>query len=260
VIAEAIDEGKAGNVELIAIYDLVREHAEKLVKNLVKKPVIANNAEELLTDKRIQLVIEAASQKAVKQYAVKALSEEKDIMVLSTGALLDDEFFQNLSKLAEEKKRKIFVPSGAILGLDNVKSAVMGHVDEVTLITRKPPLSFEDSSFVKKKGIDLSSLEKPLTLYDGSAREAVKLFPQNVNVSATLSLAGIGPDKTRVKIIIDPEIKEIIHEIHVKGDFGEFWTRTINKPFPTNPKTSYIAALSAITTLKRMTSSVIVGT
>jgi len=88
----------------------------------------------------------------------------------------------------------------------------------------------------------------------------VKLFPQNVNVAASLSLAGIGPDRTKVRVITDPGIKEITHEIHVKGDFGELTTKTINKPFPKNPKTSYIAALSAIATLKKISGSIIVGT
>ncbi|NIM46447.1 MAG: DUF108 domain-containing protein [Nitrososphaeria archaeon] len=97
-------------------------------------------------------------------------------------------------------------------------------------------------------------------LYEGPARDAVKLFPQNVNVSASLSLAGIGADRTKIRIITDPEAEEISHEIHVKGRFGELKTQTTNKHFPTNPKTSYIAALSAIATLKKMTESIIIGT
>ncbi len=260
VIAQAIDDGRAGDIELRAIYDLVTERAEKLTSKLSKKPILAKHADELIENKNIQIVIEAASQEAVKQYAVRAIDKGKDFMLMSTGALLDDALFKQISSLAKEKRKKVYVPSGAIVGLDNVKSAAIGPTQEVTLTTRKPPLSFEGAPFIQKSGIDLSSLKEPLVLFEGPAREAVKLFPQNVNVAASLSLAGIGADKTKVRIITDPTITEIIHEIHVKGDFGEFTTRTINKPFPNNPRTSYIAELSAIATLKKISGSIIVGT
>jgi len=181
-------------------------------------------------------------------------------MVMSTGALIDDELFREISRIAKEQRRKVYVPSGAIVGLDNIKAAAVRPIEEVTLITRKPPQSFEGAPLIKKKQIDLSSLKKPLLLFEGSAREAVKLFPKNVNVSASLSLAGIGPDRTKVRIIADPQAENITHEIHVKGEFGEIITQTFNKPFPTNPKTSYIAALSAIATLRKISGSIIVGT
>jgi aspartate dehydrogenase len=260
VIAEAIDSGKAGEIELLAVYDLVKEHAEKLVSGLKRKPKISRDADELISNSRIQIVIEAASPEAVRQYSARVLTEDKDLMVLSAAALIEDKLFVEISGIAKEKGRKVYVPSGAIVGLDNIKSAAVGNIDEVTLTTRKPPPSFEGAPLVEKEKIDLSSLKKPLTLYEGPAREAVKFFPQNVNVSATLSLASIGPDKTRVRIIADPRTKVIMHEIHVKGDFGELATKTINQPFPTNPKTSFIAALSAIATLKKISENIIIGT
>jgi len=260
VIAEAIGDGRAGDIELVAVYDLIRERAEKLVNSLARKPVVTRDADELLENKDIQIVIEAASQEAVRQYAVKALTESKDIMVMSAGALLDDSLSKQISDLAKKKGRKVYVPTGAIVGLDSVKSAAVAHVEKVTLTTRKPPLSFEGAPFVERRKMNLSSIKRPMVLYEGPAREAVKLFPQNVNVSAALSLAGIGADRTKVRIITDPRVKEITHEIHVKGDFGELKTKTMNRPFPTNPKTSYIAALSAIATLKKIGGSIIVGT
>lgn len=260
VIAKAIDEGKAGDVELIAVYDVVREHSEELVGRLSKKPVISESADELIRRKDLKLIIEAASQEAVKEYALRVLKEGKDFMVMSTGALLDEELLKQIQNSAKRKGRKVYVPSGAIVGLDNVKSAAVGRVYEVTLTTRKPPSSFEGSPFVKSRRINLRAVKEPLLLYEGKAREAVKLFPRNVNVAASLSLAGVGADKTKVRIIANPRIKEIVHEIHVKGEFGELETRTVNRPFPTNPKTSYIAALSAIATLKRVAGNIVVGT
>jgi aspartate dehydrogenase len=260
VIAEAVDTEKAGDIKLAVVYDLIHERAEKLVSHLKIKPKIAVDADELMEDEKVQIVIEAASQEAVRQYSTSALAKNKDLMIMSTGALIDDKLFKQILDIATRNGRKVYVPSGAIVGLDNIKSAAIGHIDEVTLTTRKPPLSFEGAPLVERKKIDLSSLREPVVLYEGPAREAVKLFPQNVNVSASLSLAGVGPDRTTVRIITDPNIKTITHEIHVKGEFGELETKTINKPFPGNAKTSYIAALSAIATLKRISGNIIVGT
>jgi len=231
VIAKAIDDGTAGKIELTTVYDIILEKAEHLVKVLKKKPIIAKTPDEILNNEKIQIVIEAASQEAVRQYSVEALSRNKDLM-----------------------------PSGAIVGLDNIKAASLRHIDEITLVTRKPPSSFAGAPLVEKKKIDLRALNEPVVLFEGPARQAVKMFPKNVNVSASLSLAGIGPDRTKVRIIADPNVKVISHEIHVKGDFGELNTKTVNKPFPKNPKTSYIAALSAIATLKKISGSIVIGT
>jgi aspartate dehydrogenase len=260
VIAESIDSGKAGDIKLTIVYDIIYERAEALASRLINKPIAARRFDEILARDDVQIVIEAASQEAVKQYAVEILSSNKDLMVMSAGALLDDNLLARITDATRRTGRRVYVPSGAIVGLDNVKSAALGQIEEVTLTTRKPPVSFKDALFIEKSKIDLSLIKEPLLLYEGPAREAVKLFPQNVNVAASLSLAGIGPDRTRVRIIVDPNIKNIIHEIHVRGEFGEIYTKTINKPFPNNPRTSYIAALSAIATLKKVTSSIIVGT
>jgi len=260
VIAKAIDGGKAGELELVAVYDIVREHAERLVKSLSKKPVIAETSSDLIKRRDINLIVEAASQDAVREYAVKALREGKDFMVMSTGALLDENLYQEVLNVAKRTGRKVYVPSGAVVGLDNVKSAALEEIESVTLTTRKPPVSFEGAPFIKERGVDLTSIREPKVLYEGPAREAVKLFPRNVNVAASLSLAGVGADRTWVKIIADPNVKGITHEVRVKGAFGELMTKTVNRPFPDNPKTSYIAALSAIATLKKVSENIDIGT
>lgn len=236
------------------------ERARNLASKLSRKPIVARDVYEILKRDDVQIVIEAASQEAVRQYAVKVLSSNKDLMVMSAGALLDETLMARIMEAARGSGRRVYVPSGAIVGLDNVKSAAIGRVEEVILTTRKPPISFKGAPYVEGAKIDLSSLKEPLILFDGPAREAVKLFPQNVNVAATLSLAGIGPDRTRVRVIVDPGVRDIIHEIYVRGEFGEIQTRTVNRPFPDNPRTSYIAALSAIATLRRISENIIVGT
>jgi len=260
VIAKAIDGGKAGELELVAVYDIVREHAERLVKSLSKKPMIAETSGDLIRRRDIDLIVEAASQDAVREYAVKVLREGKDLMVMSTGALLDENLYQEVLNMARRMGRKVYVPSGAVVGLDNVKSAALEEIESVTLTTRKPPVSFEGAPFIKERGVDLTSIREPKVLYEGPAREAVKLFPRNVNVAASLSLAGVGADRTWVKIIVDPNVKGITHEVRVKGAFGELMTKTVNRPFPDNPKTSYIAALSAIATLKKVSENIDIGT
>ncbi|KYH38654.1 MAG: L-aspartate dehydrogenase [Candidatus Bathyarchaeota archaeon B26-1] len=260
MIAKAIDGGKAGELELVAVYDIVREHAERLVKSLSKKPMIAETSGDLIRRRDIDLIVEAASQDAVREYAVKVLREGKDLMVMSTGALLDENLYQEVLNMARRMGRKVYVPSGAVVGLDNVKSAALEEIESVTLTTRKPPVSFEGAPFIKERGVDLTSIREPKVLYEGPAREAVKLFPRNVNVAASLSLAGVGADRTWVKIIVDPNVKGITHEVRVKGAFGELMTKTVNRPFPDNPKTSYIAALSAIATLKKVSENIDIGT
>ncbi|MEM1716519.1 MAG: aspartate dehydrogenase [Candidatus Bathyarchaeia archaeon] len=260
VVAEAIDDGKIENASLIIIYDIVPEHAEKLASKLKRRPLIARSLSEILERSDVHIVVEAASQEFVKEHAVEILSGNKDLLIMSVGALLDESLLSEIIDVTRRTGRKVYVPSGAIVGIDNIKSAALGKVEEVILVTRKPPESFRGTDLIEKSGIDISSIKEPLLLYEGPARKAVEILPQNINVAATLSLAGIGPDKTKVRVIADPKIKDIIHEVYVRGEFGEMYTRTVNKPFPSNPRTSYIAALSAIATLKRITSNMLIGT
>ena len=142
------------------------------------------------------------------------------------------------------------MPSGAICGLDGVKSAMMGRVDRVTLITRKPPHGFQGAPYILEHNIDLNSIHEETILFQGSAKEAIRGFPQNVNVAIALSFAGIGPEKTRVRIVCSPQYKANSHEIEVEGEFGKLIAKTENVPAPQNPKTSYLAVLSTIATLK----------
>ena len=128
------------------------------------------------------------------------------------------------------------------------------------MTTRKAPNGFQNAPFVVKHKIDLDRLKKDTLLFEGSASEAVKAFPQNINISATLSLAGLGAKKTKVRILACPGLKCHVHEVTVEGDFGRFFTRTENHPSLQNPKTSRMAILSAIATLTRILSFVKIGT
>jgi aspartate dehydrogenase len=254
VIADAINEKKI-DVELKYVYDINAKKAIDFAKNFHTK---YKNFDEILKED-VDLILEAASQEAVRTLILKALRAKKNVMIMSTGALVDEKLFQEIKGLADKNNLKVYLPSGAIVGLDGIKSASNG-IDRVTLKTTKPPESLEGAPFFEKHHVNLSEIKEPTIIYEGPAKEAVKLFPSNVNVAASLSLAGIGPKRTKVQIIVDPNIKSNIHEIIAEGKFGVLKTRTENIPSPSNPKTSYLAALSAIATLKKITESIQIGT
>lgn len=241
-------------VDLVALADVDEEKARKLAETLLSCPQTLS-PEKLIN--RVDLVIECASSSASAAIAEKTLSQGKDILVMSVGGLLGKE---NLFQLAREKNCRIYLPSGALAGLDGVKSAAAGRIDSVTLTTRKPPAGLRGAPYLVKEGIDLNSLREGGVVFEGTAEEAVKGFPRNINVAATLSLAGIGATKTRVRIVADPKISRNIHEIEVEGEFGKLISRTENLPAPSNPKTSFLAILSSIATLKSLVSPVRIGT
>ena len=259
VLARSIDEGRAGATKLVALYDLNVDRAKRLAEKLKSKPKVAREFRELLEDPSIGLIVEAASQEAVRQYALDVLRAGKSLMVMSVGALVDQELLRSLWREAEKRGCRIYIPSGAIVGVDGVRAASQAGIESVTLTTRKPPRALMDSPYVVERGMDLRGLKEPVVVFEGKASEAVKHFPRSVNVAATLSLAGVGPDRTVVRIIADPNVDRNIHEVRVKGRFGEIVTVAKNVPSPDNPKTSYLAALSAVDTLRRVTEPILVG-
>jgi aspartate dehydrogenase len=241
------DVGKAADkmkeIEKIFLYDIKIDASRKLYNSLNKaeiKPV-----KDFLKD--VDVVFEAASQQAVEEYAELVINAGKDLVIMSVGSLLNDKFRMKIEKIAKEKKCKIYLPSGAVCGIDGILSASIDLIDEVTLVTTKPPASL-GKDFEKRK-----------ILYDGDAREAIKKFPMNLNVAASLSLAGVGFDKTRVQIVADPVATRIDHKILAHGKFGRLRAEVENMPNPKNPKSSYMASLSAIATLKRIINPIQIG-
>lgn len=252
-IALAIDEGKVEAL-LFALWDKEKKKAEALLTRLKNQsPEISSPtcwAEE------VDLIVESASQEAVGELLPLAIEKGKDILVMSVGGLIGKE---KLINKAREKNCHIFIPSGALAGLDAVQSADLGEIRKATLTTIKPPKALVGAPYIEQKKIDLFSFEEPTTIYEGNAREAIKLFPANVNVAAALSLAGIGVEKTKVKIVVDPKAKTNMHKIEVEGDFGKITAQTENYPSPSNPRTSYLAILSAISLLKKLSSPLRIG-
>ena len=253
-ICHAIDRGVV-TAELVGICDTEAEPAEALAAALKKDtPVLGQSA---LID-AVDLVVEATYRHAAPEIIRNSLTRGKDILVMSVGGLLMhvDEF----RTLAEENRRQIFVPSGALAGLDAVKGAAEAEISRVTLTTRKPPRGLKGAPYVVEQAIDLDAITEATLIFSGSATEAVPAFPANINVAAALSLAGIGPEKTRVRIFADPDCDRNCHEVEVEGAFGRLVTRTELLTAPENPKTSLLAFLSAIALLRRITATVVVGT
>lgn len=253
-LAKAIDSRFSQKAAVVALCDLDKERASKLADSLKESPRVLS-IEELIAIS--DLVIEAASKDISAQITHQAISNNKDVMVMSVGGLIGR---RDLFDLANEKGVRLYIPSGALCGLDGVKSASIGKIESCTLTTRKPPEGFRGAPYVVKNEIDLDAIKQETVLFEGTAQEAVEGFPQNVNVAASLSLAGIGPELTRVRIITSPEFKRNSHEVIVEGEFGRLTARTDNVPSPKNPKTSFLAALSAIATLKGIIENVKIGT
>jgi aspartate dehydrogenase len=254
-IAKAIDNNKI-DAKLMIIFDVYEDNMNRLLEILKDKPKKTRVFDAML-DEDIDIIVEAASQKALKSYATKIL-KRFDLMAMSIGALLDQEFYDTINDIITKHNRRLYLPTGAIAGIDAIKS-VKELIDEVEIITTKPPVGLRDAPYVKMNSIDLS-IDEPKMIYQGYANEAVRYFPANVNVAATLSLVGIGADRTRVKIVADPNINTNKHQIIVKGRFGEFNFIVNNIPSPTNPKTSYLAILSAIECLRNINSKIRIGT
>ena len=254
-IAKAIDSGEI-DANLVAVCDHNPETAIALIDSLRAKPIKAK-LEELVS--LSDLVVEAASQKAVPAIAIAALEKGKSLMIMSVGALVDQELYRKLKNLAKEHDSRVYIPSGAISGLDGLKSASIGTIRKVTLTTTKNPKGLKGAPYILEKKIDLGALTEATLIFEGTAAEAVKAFPANVNVAATICLAA-REGEVRVKIIADPNIQVNRHEIVVEGDFGQIYTKVENVPFPRNPKTSYLAALSAIATLRSIVEPLKIGT
>ncbi len=238
-----------------ALYDKESNKSLSLSRSLKKNNVMVSSLRKLLD--KCDFVVESASGHVAGEILRECVKYRKDSMFMSVGGLIGA---GKLLNEASKKGVKIFLPSGAICGLDGIKAAKFGGIKKVKLTTLKPPKALRGAPYLKKSGIKLDSLKKETVIFSGSAMEAVKNFPKNINVASVLCMAGIGARSTRVEIIAVPGIKRNTHKIEVEGDFGRMRTVTENVPSETNPKTSRLAALSAIAVLAAAADSVRIGT
>lgn len=229
VLADAIERKLVVCDELI-VFDVDMAKAKQL-KDSLKFPVTVVATFEDLLNRKPAVIVEAASQEAAKEYVSQIVAAGIELIVMSTGALMD----------LDVDLSRVHVPSGAIGGLDAIATAAMAGISEVTLTSRKNPRAFGRSN------------TKAETVYEGKAEEAAKKFPRAMNVAATLASA-VKPTEVKVRVISDPEVTRNTHEIRLKWQFGDMFLSFSNDPHPDNPHTSALAAWSAIWLLRTLLS------
>jgi aspartate dehydrogenase len=251
-LAKALDDGIDG-LELAAVSAANIEKHRGWLGKLTKPP--AALPIEALAD-AADIVVECAPSKLVRSIVAPVVSRGKIAVVLSVGALLENE---DLIALAKEKGGQIVVPTGALIGLDAMTAAAVGTIHSVQMVTRKPLKGLEGAPYLVENKIDLGDIKVPVKIFDGTAREAAKGFPANLNVAVALSLAGIGADRTKVQIWADPTVTRNTHRIEVDSDSARF-SMTIENIPSENPKTGLITALSVIACLRKLNAPLRVGT
>jgi len=254
-LALFVDSELSQYAKITALCDKEKPKAEYLLKKLKN-----HNARIVDIDRLINLVdfvIEAASPKISYIVAKKSINAGKDVLLMSIGGIVSK--YKEVFSLAQRKKVNIFLPSGAICGLDGLKALSLSKIDSVTLVTTKPVEGLRGAPYLEYKKIDIDKIKDETTIFQGSAQEAIRAFPNNVNVAGLLSICGIGSKKTKVLIKTSPKLDKNTHEVIISSKAGKITTRSENVPFKENPKTSFLAALSAMSVLKNIFNSVKIG-
>ena len=236
-----------GKFKLQAIFDLENKRMLETKRSFPKVRFMND-----LTDfSDCDVVIEAASQQVVEQIFDDIVSTEKIFIPMSIGAFLSYETLYERYKSLDDKKKLVMLPSGAIGGFDCIETLDFAGIEKAKLITSKPLSVFENHSYVKEKQIELSD-NKKTRIFKGNTEDASKIFPKSINVGARLALSTLGPLDTEVEVYADPSIDQNIHEIEIVSKAGEYKFTFQNNPSPTNPKTSWLAALSLLRTLEQL--------
>lgn len=252
-IARHIDAGRVPGLSVSAVAARDREKARRNAAELARPPaVVAPGGLAELAD----VVVECAPAAVFRQIAEPAVDRGRIFVPLSVGALLDHE---DLIERAAETGARIMVPTGALLGLDAIKALSLSPVEEIRITTRKPPGGLAGAPHLVENGISVEGLREPLKIFEGSAREAIKGFPANVNVAVALSLAGIGPDRTAIEIWADPSVTRNTHRITAAAEAGSLSMTIENVPSEANPRTGKVTALSTLALLRRLTGTLVVG-
>jgi aspartate dehydrogenase len=250
LVLEHLRRGEIPGVEVVAVAGRGASSRGARLAQEFSVPYAAGEA--ALRALKPGVVLEAASHEAVRDHLVSLLDAGISVIVLSAGALTDDRLRGAAEAAARRSGALLYVPSGGIGGLDALKGACAAGVEEVTIQVAKPPAAWKGIAYVESLRIDLERLSEPTTLFEGPARQGVPLFPQNVNIAAVLSLAGIGFDRTRLRVVADPGLQDNTHTIVVRGASGRFRVVLENIPAPENPKTSFLACYSVLAALREL--------
>ncbi len=252
-LALAIVRHYPKEARVVALHDQNASAAEKLRKRLPQHPPILSLRQLI---QRSDLIIEAASAELSGSLAGQTLSAGKSVLVMSVGGLLMDSSWR---RLAKRSKGHVYVPSGALSGLDGVRAMARAGIRRVMLTTKKPPQAFMSAPYVRQKRLRLAGLKRPKVIFQGSAQAVVRAFPQNTNVAAALTLAsGLPAAKVQVRVVADPRLTRNTHEYTVEGKIGRLQSVIESVP-SANPKTSELAIRSAQACLARLFETVTIG-
>ena len=250
-LARALDRGVEG-LRLVAVSARDRDRARANVAGFASPPEVV----DLPALARADIVVEAAPAAVFEQIALPAIEAGRVFVPSSVGALLPR---MHLVDRARATGARIIVPTGALLGLDAVRACAEGNVASITIESRKPPRGLVGAPYLEQHGIDVLSITAPTLIFEGNAFDAAAGFPANVNVAAALALAGIGPQRTTVRIWADPGVDRNIHTIRVEADAARLTMTVENVPSEANPRTGKLTPLSVLACLRGLTATLKVG-
>jgi aspartate dehydrogenase len=252
-LAQLLEKKFKKTAEVVAFCDLDNRKAQALQVKIKSGKAVALAEAIRLSD----LVVEAASAKVSFTVAKRSLLKKRDVLVMSIGGILGKE--KQLFEIAQKNNKRIYLPSGAICGLDGVSALAIAGIKRITLKTYKPPAALRGADYIVKNKVSLEKIKGQKVVFRGTASEAVRAFPQNINVVALLSLAARGLVVPQVEIIASARLKRNIHVISVESEAAHLEIRCENVPSPDNPKTSYLAILSAVRSIAGISEAVRIG-
>jgi aspartate dehydrogenase len=252
-VAKRIDAGAVPGISLAAVAVRDADKARTTLASFRSNPRLTTLAGLAGTADVVLECLPSAQFAAIAEPAVRS---GRIFMPLSVGALLNH---IGLIDLARETGAKIIVPTGALLGLDAVRAAAEGKITSARIVTRKPPNGLAGAPLLVERGINVDDIKEPVRVFEGTARDAIAGFPANVNVAVALSLAGIGPDQTRIEIWADPGVTRNTHTVIVKSDSSDLAMTVENIPSAENPRTGRITGLSVLAALRRLTAPLVIG-
>jgi aspartate dehydrogenase len=227
---------------------------KSLQERLGAKTKVISSLDEL--DAPIDCAVECAGHQAVKAHVPAVLKRGVDVILVSMGSLSEPGLADSLEAAAREGNAQLMLVPGAVAGIDALAAARPFGLDSVVYTGRKPPVGWKDTP--AEKLVDLDNLKTATTIFEGTAREAAREYPKNANVAATIGIAGIGLDATRVRLIADPAVDRNVHSLRAEGTFGVLEMTIANKPLADNPKTSALAAYSAVRALRNRAAALVI--